>query len=490
MEENYKVPLFVNNKRTFSGSKVWIDVHDPATGECIGRVPESTADEVENAIKSSHLAFQKWSKTSVIKRQQLAFKLVELLKEHQNSIATLIVKENGKTFSDALADVFRGIQMAEQACACTTELKGSVLEVSNHMETIMIKEPIGVVVSICPFNFPAMVPLWTLPLVLATGNTLVLKPSERTPSAAVLIAELCEKAGYPENVVTVVHGSTPTVKALITAPLVEAVTFVGSSNAGNQIYRTATHHGKRCQANKGAKNHIVFLPDADKTTSIQNACKAAFGAAGQRRMAISVVVAVGETANWIPDLVDEAKKYTVGPGFNEETDIGPLISQSALSRAKKIVTDSEKQGAKVILDGREFLHKKFPNGYFLGPTILQDVTLEMPCYVEEIFAPVLVVLTAPSLEAAIRIVNANPYGNGVCLMTSSGASAHAFEKNIECGQVGINVPIPVPLPMFGFTGSKGSFSGDLNFYGESGIRFLTKFKTITSYWKSEEVDIF
>lgn len=485
--EKYITPSFVDNKLIKSDSKVWYDIHDPATNKVIATVPQSTPEELDQAIASAQAAFPIWSEYSIIKRQGIAFNFVLLLKQNMNRIAGVIVSEQGKTFNDAIGDVTRGLQVAEAACNITNDLKGETLEVAKDMETKMIREPLGVVASICPFNFPAMVPLWTLPLILVTGNTAVIKPSERVPGAALIIADLAAQAGVPPGVVNIVHGKHETVTKLVEDPRIKALTFVGGDAAGKYIYERGSALGKRVQSNMGAKNHLVVLPDADKQQFVNALTGAAFGAAGQRCMAISVLVTVGKTSEWVSDVIADAKTLHVGSGFDSTTDVGPMINPSALQKAKDIVKDSVAAGATLALDGTDFVHEKFPEGNFLGPTILTNVKPGQRAYDEEIFAPVLSIVNVDTLDEAIQLVNSNKYGNGVSLFTSSGASANYFNKYIDVGQVGINVPIPVPLPMFSFTGSRGSFLGNLNFYGKAGVTFLTKPKTITSAWRESTI---
>lgn len=489
--EPYLTPAFAKNQLVKSDSKTWFDIHDPATNQVIAKVPQSTAEELEQAVTDAHEAFQSWKNYSIIKRQGIAFKFVELLKANHDRIAAMIVLEQGKTFADAKGDVLRGLQVAEAACNAPNDLMASSLEVAADMETKMVREPLGVVGSICPFNFPAMVPLWSLPLILVTGNTCVLKPSERVPGAAMVIAELAAQAGVPPGVLNIVHGKHDTVNKILEDPRVKAITFVGGDKAGKYIYEKGTSLGKRVQSNLGAKNHLIVLPDADKDHFINAVNGAAFGAAGQRCMAISVLVTVGkETQLWVEEVASDAAKLSVGSGFDATSDLGPLINPECVTKATDIITDSEKAGATVLLDGRNFKHPdgKFEKGNFLGPTILTGVKPGMRAYDEEIFAPVLSVVNVETFDEAIELVNSNRYGNGVALFTQSGAAAQKFTKNIACGQVGVNVPIPVPLPMFSFTGNKGSFLGDLNFYGKAGVTFLTQPKTITSYWRTSDVE--
>lgn len=489
--EPYITPSFYNNQLVKSAASTWFDIHDPATNQVISRVPQLTPQELEDAVASAEEAFHTWKNYSIIKRQGIAFKFVELLKKNHDRLAAMIVLEQGKTFADAKGDVLRGLQVAEAACNAPNDLMASSLEVATDMETRMVREPLGVVASICPFNFPAMVPLWSLPLVLVTGNTCVLKPSERVPGAAMIIAELVAEAGVPAGVLNIVHGKHDTVNKLIEDPRIKALTFVGGDKAGKYIHEKGTALGKRVQANLGAKNHLIVLPDADKAHFINAVNGAAFGAAGQRCMAISVLVTVGpQTKQWVEEVAADAAKLVVGSGFDAASDLGPLINPELVTKATEIITDSEKAGATVLLDGRNYkpADSQFGAGNFLGPTVLTGVKPGMRAYDEEIFAPVLAVVNVDTFDEAIALVNANRYGNGVSLFTQSGAAAQKFTKQIACGQVGVNVPIPVPLPMFSFTGNKGSFLGDLNFYGKAGVTFLTQPKTITSYWRTSNVE--
>jgi len=400
-------------------------------------------------------------------------------------LATSIVLEQGKTFADAQGDVLRGLQVVETACAATTTLIGGKLEVSKGMDTEYRKLPLGVCASIAPFNFPAMIPLWTIPMATITGNTLVVKPSERDPGAALMIAELCQKAGFPPGVVNIVHGTVPTVNAICDHPKIKAISFVGGDKAGKHIYERGTKNGKRVQCNMQAKNHAVLLPDANKNASLNALIGAAFGAAGQRCMAISVAVLVGEAQNWVPELKERVAALQVNGGFEKGADFGPLISPIAKDRVNSLVTSCEEEGGKIILDGRNIKVDGYPNGNFVGPSILEGNTT-MKCYTTEIFGPVLTILKVDTLDEGIEIINVNPYGNGAAIFTQSGAAARKFETEVNVGQIGINVPIPVPLPMFSWSGNKGSFLGDIGFYGPDGINFYTQKKTTTSLWRAED----
>ncbi|KAK6342744.1 hypothetical protein TWF718_008132 [Orbilia javanica] len=479
---------FVNNEFVESKTSQWIDLHDPATNNLVTRVPQSTDEELKAAVDAAAAAFPAWRATSLLARQQIMFKFVALIRQHWDRLAASITLEQGKTFGDAKGDVLRGLQVAETACGITTQLTGEVLEVSKDMETRSYREPLGVVAAICPFNFPAMIPLWCLPVATITGNTIVLKPSERDPGACMILAELAKEAGFPAGVVNIVHGSAKTVDFIIDEPRIKAISFVGSDKAGHYIYTRGSEKGKRVQANLGAKNHAAIMPDANRNHAINAIVGAAFGAAGQRCMALSTLVMVGETKEWLPEIAKRAAELNVNGGFEEGADLGPVISPQAREKIENLIQSGVDQGATLLLDGRGYRPAKYPNGNFVGPTILSNVTTEMECYKEEIFGPVLVCLNVDTLEDAIELINKNKYGNGVAVFTQSGATAGRFQKDIEAGQVGINVPIPVPLATsFSFTGNKASIAGNANyFYGRHGLQFYTQLKTVTSHWRAED----
>ncbi|CCT72019.1 probable methylmalonate-semialdehyde dehydrogenase (acylating) [Fusarium fujikuroi] len=479
---------FIDNKLVSSKTSSWIEVHDPATNNVITRVPESTNDELQEAVKSAKAAFPGWKRTSIIKRQQIMFKLTHLIREHMDNLATSIVTEQGKTFADAKGDVLRGLQVCETACGITTQLGGEVLEVAKDMETRSYRNPLGVVAAICPFNFPAMIPLWSLPVATVTGNCIIVKPSERDPGAAMMIAELCREAGFPPGVVNVVHGSKDTVNFLLDEPEIQAISFVGSNKAGEYIYQRGSANGKRVQANLGAKNHALLSPDANKDHALDSIAGAAFGAAGQRCMALSVLVTLGDAKQWLPDLVAKAKNHIAGSGFDSKSDFGPLITPQSRDRCNALITSAEKEGAKILLDGRGYKPDGFPDGNWVGPTVISGVRPDMECYKEEIFGPVLLCMEEETLKDGIDLINSNAWGNGAVIFTDSGAKASLFQQEIDAGQVGINVPIPVPLPMFSFTGNKRSVAGTglANFYGKDGLRFYTQWKTVTSLWRADE----
>ncbi|PKS06643.1 hypothetical protein jhhlp_007393 [Lomentospora prolificans] len=488
IEKPEDTPYFLDNEFKSSKATEFIDLHDPATNHLITRVPQMTDDELKAAVESAEKAFPAWRATSVLARQQIMFKFVALIREHWDRLAASITLEQGKTFADAKGDVLRGLQVAEAACAAPELLKGEVLEVAKDMETRTYREPLGVVAAICPFNFPAMIPLWCIPIATVTGNTLILKPSERDPGAAMILAELVAQAGFPPGVVNVVHGAHRAVNFILDEPAIKAVSFVGGNKAGEYIFSRGSANGKRVQANLGAKNHAAVLPDCNKNHFINSVVGAAFGAAGQRCMALSTLVCVGETKEWLSDLAASAKALSVNAGFEEGADLGPVISPQSKARIEDLIASAEKEGATILLDGRGYKPAKYPNGNWVGPTIITNVTPEMRCYKEEIFGPVLVCLNVDSLDDAINLINKNEYGNGVAIFTRSGPTAETFRRSIEAGQVGINVPIPVPLPMFSFTGNKKSIAGGgaSTFYGRPGVSFYTQQKTVTALWRSDD----
>uniref|UniRef100_H3BGD6 Methylmalonate-semialdehyde/malonate-semialdehyde dehydrogenase [acylating], mitochondrial n=1 Tax=Latimeria chalumnae TaxID=7897 RepID=H3BGD6_LATCH len=464
--------------------------HDQATNEVTGRVPKATQEEMLAAVTSSKKAFVNWSETSVLSRQQIFLRYQQLIKDNLKEIAMLITLEQGKTLADAEGDIFRGLQVVEHACSITSLLLGETLpSITKDMDTYTYRLPLGVCAGIAPFNFPAMIPLWMFPMAMVCGNTYVMKPSERVPGATMLLAKLLQDAGAPDGTLNIIHGQHAAVNFICDHPDIKAISFVGSNQAGEHIYERGSKNGKRVQCNMGAKNHGVVMPDANKENTLNQLVGAAFGAAGQRCMALSTAVLVGEAKQWLPELVERASKLTVNAGDQPGADLGPLISSQAKQRVCDLIQSGVQEGAKLLLDGRNVKVKGYENGYFVGPTVLAGVKPHMKCYTEEIFGPVLVVVEADTLDDAIGIVNENPYGNGTAIFTTNGATARKYTHQVDVGQVGVNVPIPVPLPMFSFTGSRGSFRGDTNFYGKQGIQFYTQVKTITSQWKAEDATL-
>lgn len=480
--------MFIDGKFVDSKTNDWIDLHNPATNEIITRVPKCTQDEMQLAVDAAKKAFKTWSQSSILSRQQVMFKLQALIKENMSELAKNITKEQGKTIVDAEGDVLRGLQVVEHCCSIPSLQMGeTVHNVAKDMDTYSLISPLGVTAGIAPFNFPAMIPLWMFPVAITCGNTSIIKPSERVPGATMMLMELLNKAGCPPGVVNIIHGSHDAVNFICDNPAIKAVSFVGSDVAGKYIYERAGRNGKRVQSNMGAKNHGVIMSDANKENTLNQLAGAAFGAAGQRCMALSTAVFVGEAQKWIPDLVERAKKLKVNAGHLPGTDVGPVISPDSKKRIHSLIDSGVSEGANLILDGRNIKVPDYENGNFVGPTILTNVKPNMKCYKEEIFGPVLICLCVDTLDDAINMINNNPYGNGTAVFTTNGATARKFVNEIDVGQVGVNVPIPVPLPMFSFTGSRGSFMGDHHFYGKQGVKFYTQTKTVTQLWRDTDV---
>jgi len=480
--------LFINGKFVESSTTDWIDLHNPATNEVVTRVPKATQGEMQAAVDAAKEAFKTWSRTSVLTRQQIMFNFQHIIKKNMKSLAANITREQGKTLADAEGDVLRGLQVVEHCCSITSLQQGETAsEVAKDMDTVSFRIPLGVTAGITPFNFPAMIPLWMFPMAAVCGNTSIIKPSERDPGACMMLVEMLQEAGLPDGVVNVIHGEHEAVDFICDNPDIRAISFVGSDQAGKHIYERGCRNGKRVQCNMGAKNHGVIMPDANKENTLNQLAGAAFGAAGQRCMALSTAVLVGEAQNWLPELVERAAKLRVNAGTEPDADLGPVISPKAKARIHHLIESGIREGAKCLLDGRGVKVQGYENGNFVGPTILADVKPEMECYREEIFGPVLCVLSVDTLDEAIELINNNPYGNGTAIFTTNGATARKFTYDIDVGQVGVNVPIPVPLPMFSFTGSRGSFLGDANFYGKAGINFLTQLKTVTQLWRADDV---
>jgi malonate-semialdehyde dehydrogenase (acetylating)/methylmalonate-semialdehyde dehydrogenase len=480
--------LFINGKFVDSKTSEWIDVHNPATNEVVSRVPKALPGEMEAAVKAAQEAFRTWSHVSILSRQQIMFKLQNLIKQNMKRLSDSITLEQGKTTVDAEGDVLRGLQVVEHCCGITSlQLGDSLSGIAKDMDTISMRIPLGVCAGITPFNFPAMIPLWMFPLGIVCGNTYVMKPSERDPGAAMILMELLMEAGCPNGVVNVIHGQHEAVNFICDHPAIRAISFVGSDTAGKYIYERGSKNGKRVQSNMGAKNHGVILPDANKEMTLNQLVGAAFGAAGQRCMALSTAVFVGEAKEWIPDLIERSKKLKVNAGHEPDADLGPVISPQSKKRILELIQSGIDEGANCLLDGRDLKVKGYEKGNFVGPTVLSNVKPNMRCYQEEIFGPVLLTLSVDTLDDAIQLINSNPYGNGTAIFTNNGATARKFTNEIDVGQIGVNVPIPVPLPMFSFTGSRGSFLGDSNFYGKSGVNFYTQVKTVTQMWRESDV---
>lgn len=479
----HTVKLLIDGEWVQSQSTEWHDIVNPATQQVLAKVPFATASEVDAAIAAAQRAFQTWKLTPIGARMRIMLKLQALIREHSKRIAAVLSAEQGKTIADAEGDIFRGLEVVEHACSIGTLQMGEFAEnVAGGVDTYTLRQPIGVCAGITPFNFPAMIPLWMFPMAIACGNTFVLKPSEQDPLSTMLLVELAIEAGVPAGVLNVVHGGKDVVDALCTHKDIKAVSFVGSTAVGTHVYDLAGRHGKRVQSMMGAKNHAVVLPDANREQTLNALVGAGFGAAGQRCMATSVVVMVGAAKQWLPELKALAQKLKVNAGSEPGTDVGPVISKRAKARILELIESGVQQGAKLELDGRDVSVPGYEQGNFVGPTLFSGVTTDMRIYTEEIFGPVLVVLEVDTLDEAIALVNANPFGNGTGLFTQSGAAARKFQSEIDVGQVGINIPIPVPVPFFSFTGSRGSKLGDLGPYGKQVVQFYTQTKTVTARW--------
>jgi malonate-semialdehyde dehydrogenase (acetylating)/methylmalonate-semialdehyde dehydrogenase len=481
------IKLLIDGEFVESRTTDWRDVVNPASQAVLARVPFATTDEVDAAVAAAKRAFITWRKTPIGTRARIFLAYQQLIRDNMGELAALLSAEQGKTLPDAEGDVFRGLEVVEHAAAVGNLQLGELANnVAGGVDTFTLLQPLGVCAGITPFNFPAMIPLWMFPMAIATGNTFVLKPSEQDPMVTMRLVELALQAGVPKGVLNVVHGGEDVVNAICDHPDIKAVSFVGSTRVGTHVYHRASQAGKRVQCMMGAKNHAVVLPDANREQTLNALVGAAFGAAGQRCMAASTAVLVGEAAAWIPELVAKAKTLKVGAGHVAGTDVGPLISCAARERVEALIASGIEQGATLELDGRQPRVAGYEEGNFVGPTIFSGARPGMRIYDEEIFGPVLVILAAESLDAAIELVNANPNGNGTAVFTQSGAAARRFQEDIDVGQVGINVPIPVPVPLFSFTGSRASKLGDLGPYGKQVILFYTQTKTVTQRWFDDD----
>ncbi|MFZ3441864.1 CoA-acylating methylmalonate-semialdehyde dehydrogenase [Vibrio harveyi] len=482
------VPLFIDGEFRESQATDWVEVTNPATNDVIARLPCATDEEMHAAIESAKATFTCWKDVAVSERARLMLRYQHLLKEHHDELATLLSHETGKIFADAKGDVWRGIEVVEQAANIASNMMGETVEnVATEIDSYSLIQPLGVCCGITPFNFPAMIPLWMFPIAIASGNTFVLKPSEQVPLTSIRLAELFEEAGAPKGVLQIVHGRKEQVDLLLKHPDIQAVSFVGSVPVAQYIYTTGTQNFKRVQAFAGAKNHMIVMPDANKNQVVNNLVGSSVGAAGQRCMAISVAVFVGSSKEWIADLKQEMAKVYPGAWDDENAAYGPLISAQAKQRVLGLIEEGKQQGAVCELDGSQCEVEGFPEGNWVGPTLFSGVTTEMSIYTQEIFGPVLVCIEVDTLQEAIDLVNRNPYGNGTSIFTANGAAARKYQHEIQVGQVGVNVPIPVPLPFFSFTGWRGSFYGDLHAYGKQAVRFYTETKTVTARWFDDDI---
>jgi malonate-semialdehyde dehydrogenase (acetylating)/methylmalonate-semialdehyde dehydrogenase len=486
-----KIGHYINGKHVAGVSKRLGDVYNPAIGAVSGQITMATASETEAAISAAQAAFPAWSATPVLRRARILFKFKALLDEHANDLAKAISLEHGKTISDARGEVTRGIEVVEFACGAPHLMKGDFNDnVGTGIDTYSMHQPLGVVAGITPFNFPIMVPLWMIPMALATGNTFVLKPSEKTPSASLMLADLLAQAGLPAGVFNIVNGDKEAVNVLLTDKRIQAISFVGSTPIAEHIYSTGTKNGKRVQALGGAKNHLVVMPDADLDQVADALIGAGYGSAGERCMAISVAVTVGDVADKLVEkLKEKVKTITIDQGLNEKADMGPLVTPQHFEKVKSYVDLGVTEGAKLVIDGRGYSHKGFEAGFFLAPCLFDHVTKDMRIYKEEIFGPVLSVVRAKTFEEALKLVNDHEFGNGTAIFTRDGEAAREFTNRVQVGMVGVNVAIPVPIAFHSFGGWKHSLFGDHHIYGMEGIRFYTRLKTTTSRWPASNKNI-
>ncbi|MFB9690828.1 CoA-acylating methylmalonate-semialdehyde dehydrogenase [Amycolatopsis plumensis] len=479
---------WINGTATPAGSTRTAPVYDPATGRRQAAVLLAEASDVDTAVAAAGKAFESWGNSSLSQRTKVMFAFRELLVRHEDELARIISAEHGKVIEDARGEIVRGREVVEYACGIADALKGSFSDqVSRDVDVHDFHQPLGVVAGITPFNFPIMVPLWMHPIAIATGNTFVLKPSERDPSASNFVARLYAEAGLPDGVFNVVHGDKTAVDAILDHPGIAAVSFVGSTPIAKYVHERGTAAGKRVQALGGAKNHAVVLPDADLEYAADHLTAAAFGSAGQRCMAISVGVAVGPAGDRLVEILErKAREVRVGPGTDPASDMGPVVTEAARERVVHSVARGAEQGAKVVVDGRDLKVEGHEEGFFVGPSLLDEVTPEMDAYRDEIFGPVLAIVRTETLDEAIAVINANPYGNGTAVFTASGEAARKFQREVKVGMIGVNVPIPVPMSYYSFGGWKDSLIGDSPIHGPAGVRFYTRAKVVTTRWPHSE----
>jgi malonate-semialdehyde dehydrogenase (acetylating)/methylmalonate-semialdehyde dehydrogenase len=479
---------WVDGGSTTAGSSRTAPVHNPATGHRQADVLLAEPSDVDTAVAAAGKAFEAWGDSSLTQRTRIMFAFRELLVQHEDELARIISAEHGKVVDDARGEIVRGREVVEYACGIADALKGGFSDqVSRDVDVHDFRQPLGVCAGITPFNFPIMVPLWMHPIAIATGNTFVLKPSERDPSASNLVAELYAEAGLPDGVFNVVHGDKVAVDAILDHPDIAAVSFVGSTPIARYVHERATASGKRVQALGGAKNHAVVLPDADLEFAANHLTAAAFGSAGQRCMAISVAVAVGEAGDALVEVLKtKAEAVKVGPGNQPDSDMGPVVTKAAQERVENAIASGAAQGATVVVDGRGLRVDGHEDGFFVGPSILDHVTPAMDAYREEIFGPVLDIVRCDTVDEAIAVINDNPYGNGTAIFTSSGEAARKFQREVKVGMIGVNVPIPVPMSYYSFGGWKDSLIGDSPIHGPEGVRFYTRQKVVTSRWPHQQ----
>jgi malonate-semialdehyde dehydrogenase (acetylating)/methylmalonate-semialdehyde dehydrogenase len=482
-----RLPLWIGGRAVAASTKRYGEVTNPATGEVIRHVPYANAADVDAAVQAASAAFRPWSRAPALRRARVLMRFRDLIETHKRDLAKIVTQEHGKTLTDAEGSITRGLEVVEFATGIPHLLKGEHSDtVGTEVDSWSLRQPLGVCAGITPFNFPAMVPMWMFPLAIACGNTFILKPSERDPTLSLRLGELLKEAGLPDGVFNVVHGDKEAVDAILAHPLIRAVSFVGSTPIARYIYETGAANGKRVQALGGAKNHAVVLPDADLDFATEAIIGAGYGSAGERCMAISAVVGVGDAGDpLVEKLAARARKVSVGPGDAPDIEMGPVITCAARDRITGLIDRGVAEGAALVVDGRRPRIPGHDNGFYVGATLFDRVTPAMTIYREEIFGPVLCVLRADSLEDAVAMINANPYANGAALFTRSGYAARRFQLDVEVGMAGINVPIPVPMAFYSFGGWRNSLFGDLNVHGMDGVRFYTRGKTITARWPDD-----
>jgi malonate-semialdehyde dehydrogenase (acetylating)/methylmalonate-semialdehyde dehydrogenase len=482
-----RLPLWIGGKPAPSRTTRYGEVTNPATGEFLRHVPFATAEDVDAAVAAAREAWPAWRAAPPLRRARVLMRFRELMETHKEDLARLVSEEHGKTRVDAEGSITRGIEVVEFATGIPHLLKGEFSDnVGSDVDSFSLRQAVGVCAGITPFNFPAMVPMWMFPIAIACGNTFILKPSERDPTMSLRMAELLKDAGLPDGVLNVIHGDKEAVDAILKHPEIKAVSFVGSTPIAKYIYETGTAHGKRVQALGGAKNHAVVLPDADLDFAAEALVGAAYGSAGERCMAVSVVVAVGEAGDALRDrLAERARRIAVGPGDRHESEMGPVITCAARDRIVGLIDRGVAEGATLVVDGRKPSIAGHDNGFFVGPTLFDRTRPEMTIYREEIFGPVLVMVRSESLDEAIALINANAYANGAALFTRSGYAARRFQQHVEVGMIGINVPIPVPMAFYSFGGWRNSLFGDLHVHGMDGVRFYTRGKAVTTRWPDD-----
>jgi len=459
-------------------------VYDPATGRQTAQVAYATGDDVDAAVRAAQAAFPAWRDTSVVKRARVMFKFLDLLQRNRDDLARIIASEHGKVVPDAAGEIQRGMEVVEVATGIPHLLKGDFSEnVSTEVDLYSIRQPIGVAAGITPFNFPIMVPMWMHPIAIACGNAFILKPSERDPSASLRVAELYAEAGLPDGIFNVVHGDKVAVDAILDHPGIASVSFVGSTPIARYIYERGTSSGKRVQALGGAKNHAIVMPDADMDSAADALVSAAYGSTGQRCMAISTAVAVGRAGDALIDKVlERAGRLRTGPGLDPSSDMGPLVTGAARDKVSGLIETGVNEGAKLVLDGRGVRVEDHDDGFYVGPTLFDEVRPHMEIYKQEIFGPVLIVLRVADIDEAIGMINDNPYGNGTAIFTANGAAARKFQNEVQVGMIGVNIPIPVPMAFYSFGGWKDSLFGDLHVHGPEGVAFYTRGKVVTTRW--------